>query len=759
VTAAVDKPLQVDVDAAIEFLSAVTPAGSFGNVVAINAYSGAPTGIGFQQGKLDAVRDFIQHHQRENLYFSVNGLDRQIDKKPSKADISAMRWAYVDIDDLSDGVLRRLQNFELPPTLILFSGGGYQAFWQLDAPVRVDGNLAELEGVNKALIASLGGDRSAWNLDRVMRLPATVNWLSPTKRKRGRQLAATYIVEHHPERTYSIEQLQAIQCTPAPKDELRARAKKAGAADTSRSADLMRKVRAAINARWTDEQIHAALDGTDPHALDQNDPARAVQRAIDLVRRTPSNYLANDTGNAQRLVAQRGEDFHYCVETGEFHVWDGIRWAPDLRALRVTQLLKECNRTMWDEVKESADPKQQEARAKWAVRSQDNARLIAAISSVRSEPGVAIRQAQFDADPMLPGVQNGTVNLKTGKFQKADRKDYITKSVGCAFDPKARCPRFRKLLANMFAPAVAAYLQRVLGYILTGMTLEQAIFLLLGVTHAGKSVLIETIKALMGDYGCNARTELLMQHKQASKGGPSEEEARLSGRRFVSVNETIDGMRLNESLIKDLSGEDTVTARMLHKNSQEFLPQFKIMIRGNHKPNVSGDDAAIARRLKLLWVNSSVPTSKRDPKLKEKLRAELPGILNFAIEGCRLWQRDGLREPPEVSNATRAYLDEMDTLGLYLAERCRAEASAESTLDMIYSDYHRWIEDAGQFPLSKKRFSQKLIERGFKRKHTMSGSRISGIRLFDGARDDAKDDPQWANSLQRSKPKLRVVRP
>jgi putative DNA primase/helicase len=446
-------------------------------------------------------------------------------------------------------------------------------------------------------------------------------------------------------------------------------------------------------------------------------------------------YKTNDTGNAQRLVEHHGADFRYVAKQREFIIWDEHRWKFDTDALELTQWLKQTNSLIWEEAQQFSDPEMQKSRAKWAVYSQNTSKLTAAIENVKSEPGVAIDLKQLDADPMLLGVENGVVDLRTGKFRAARQEDFITKSAGCAFDAKAKCPKFRKLLAAMFTPEVVAYFRRVLGYTLTGQTIEQVLFLLLGVAKAGKSVLLETIKAMMGGYAVNARTDLLVAHARTSKGAQSEDEARLAGARLVTVNETVEGMRLNEALIKDLTGGDTVTARAMYKSSAEFLPQFKIFIRGNHKPRFAGDDGAMRRRAKLVWCENAVPEKRRDKNLKKKLMKELPGILNFAVQGCREWQRSGLSEPAGVSSVTEEYLNENDTLGRFIDECCVLQPAAKIGVRKLYKRYEIWITQTGQYPLSEVRFSDKMVERGHKKDRNKHGKTLAGIRFKDPPTD------------------------
>lgn len=278
--------LHVNVDAAVEFLRKITPTGCYGNVTAIDAYSAECTGAGFRDDSLERARAFISANTSRNLYWTVNGPGDCVDKKPAKPDIAAMRWAHLDHDDPSPEALERIRTASPPPTLIIFSGGGYGAFWRLAEPVQVNGNLDELEAINKRLIEVFEAGKGTWNIDRLMRLPWTVNHLSEKKRRDGRQPAATYLVEHHPERLYTLEQLRGITCEDTRES--------AAAGDESlhdspdhpgsdRSRDLLAKVGIDVRAGLGDDEIMARHLGH-PHAQDQADPRRAVQRCINRCR-------------------------------------------------------------------------------------------------------------------------------------------------------------------------------------------------------------------------------------------------------------------------------------------------------------------------------------------------------------------------------------------------------------------------------------------------------------------------------------------
>jgi putative DNA primase/helicase len=466
-------------------------------------------------------------------------------------------------------------------------------------------------------------------------------------------------------------------------------------------------------------------------------PETEVQRIVGSAWRYPENFFCNDLGNAQRLLQLRGQDIRFAIEADEFFVWDSVRWLRDERDLAVEQLMKQANRTIWEEARAQAEPEKQKRLGQWAVQSQNTPRLRAAVQSIKSEPGVAMRLGDFDQDPLLLGVRNGTLDLRDGALRTARRDDHISRTAGCAFDEGAECPLWLAFLDRVFPDAaVRGYVQRLAGYSLTGEIREHVLVFCHGLGRNGKTVLLETLMRVLHDYGSSLRTDVLMA-RSGSKGGPSEDEARLLGKRFVTANETQEGMRFNEALVKDITGGDTVTARRLYENSFDYRPQFKLWVRGNHKPIFHGDDGGMTRRIRLVPFAVHIPDGEQDTGLQQKLGGELPGILNWAVEGCLEWQRTGLAEPEPVLRATGEYTASMDTLGGFLDE-CIELVSTESARELgetriasseLYRAYEHWCEGSGCRPLSRARFVQKLEERGLRRFREMDRRGFEGVKL------------------------------
>lgn len=457
------------------------------------------------------------------------------------------------------------------------------------------------------------------------------------------------------------------------------------------------------------------------------------------------NYELNDRGNAQRFVSHVDGRVRYVIERRTFIYWppNGHRWIEDQDDLECMALMKESNERIWDEARMCVDEKRKSALARFALIAQNTPKVRSSLDSVKSEPDIKFGALELDADPYLLGVENGVVELRTGKFRSGRREDLITKSMGCAYDRDAKCPRWLKFLDQITGsdPEFIRYLQLLVGYSLTGEMVLQILLFVFGPGATGKTIFLETVKSLFGTYARNLRTEILMSRPRG--GGASEDEARLFGARFVTVNETADGMRFNSALVKDLTGGDTITARRLYENSFEFRPQFTLWMRGNTKPEFNGEDDGMGRRIKLIPFSLTIPPAKRDEHLREKLARELPGILNWAIEGCLKWQRDELHEPAVVKDATADYISEMDSLGTFVDEWCVVDPERFIAAGRLYAEYTFWCGRSGLTPVSTNRMAE-LLKR--------LGCRSTRLRI------DRKPSRVWAGiDLKRLKPKRRDV--
>lgn len=350
------------------------------------------------------------------------------------------------------------------------------------------------------------------------------------------------------------------------------------------------------------------------------------------------------------------------------------------------------------------------------------------VSLAQSESGIPIPPSQMDTSHYLLSCQNGTIELKTGVLKQHDPQDFITKRLFVEYNPQAACPKWIEFLETIFNwnYDLIQFVQRAVGYPLTGDVSEQCFFLLYGTGANGKSVFLKTMTNLLCDYAQTADFETFLAKK--NDGGVRNDIARMQGRRFISAIEAESGKRLSENLIKSLTGGDAISARFLFAEFFDFSPIFKLWLAANHKPKINGTDHAIWRRIRLIPFAVTIPEDKQDRHLEEKLKAELPGILTWAVQGCLAWQRTGLQTPTEVRNATIGYREEMDSIGAFISDCCALLPDAKVQAGKLYEAYKKWAEENGEFILKQRDFGMRLSERGLERIES-SGHWRKGIGL------------------------------
>ncbi|CAG0976244.1 hypothetical protein GEOBC_01554 [Geobacteraceae bacterium] len=455
-----------------------------------------------------------------------------------------------------------------------------------------------------------------------------------------------------------------------------------------------------------------------------------------------ARLFQTDLGNSERLVARHGRDLHYCFDFGKWLCWDGVRWAIDRNGDALDKA-KDTARAMLAEAATLADREDARKLAAWSFKSQARERLAAAL--FLAQPDVSVLPEQLDTRPWLLNVANGTVDLRSGQLRPADRADLLTKSAPVVYDPAAKCEQWLAFLDRIFAgnQEIIRYVQKAAGYSLTGLDTEECFFVLHGTGQNGKSTVVETLSALLGtDYAQQATPDLLMQKKQERH---ATELAVLRGARLVASVETGQGKRLNEVLIKSMTGGDRIRANFMHQDTFEFRPEFKVWLSTNHKPVITGTDLGIWRRIRLIPFAVKIPDEERDGAFKARLRepAALAGILNWAIQGALLWQREGLKPPQEVSDATQAYREEMDVLAAWISDCCVVNKRAEAKAADLYASYTGWCDAQGEKPESQRSFGLRLTERGLDRRRGTAGAhRWFGIGLL--APSDVSDpsDPE-----------------
>jgi putative DNA primase/helicase len=445
-----------------------------------------------------------------------------------------------------------------------------------------------------------------------------------------------------------------------------------------------------------------------------------------------SRDFCTDLGNARRLVARHGYNIHYVAQWNQWIVWNKTsqRWEIDQDGA-VTRLAEETVLAIFDQALALSNQADRNELLKHAMKSQSEARINAMINLAQAEEGVTISADQLDADTWLLGVQNGAVELRHDRFRVSLREDLITKSAGTTFDLYADCPNWDQFLRTITNNDrdLQTYLQRVVGYMLTGSVREEVCFILYGLGQNGKSTFRETVHTLLGSYALAADANLIVERKTG--GGATEEIARLKGKRFVAINETAENDQLNETRIKFITSQDMITARNLYGHFFDFFPTHKAAITTNHKPIIRGTDEGIWRRVHLVpFLVSIDPKSVERDFRERRLLRELPGILNWALEGLRAYLQQGLNPPSSVRASTQDYRADMDVVGQWLAERCEKDPQASIPTGRAFSDYSAWASEEVGWAMTKLKFRRHLTDRGFAATKGTGGIRlITGLRL------------------------------
>ena len=395
-------------------------------------------------------------------------------------------------------------------------------------------------------------------------------------------------------------------------------------------------------------------------------------------------------------------------------IWDGKRWMRDELDL-VIEAAKEITDELVLWAMSIEDLIRQNVVMGHALRSQSSGHIKAMVELAQSETHLAIDSSKFDGNPWLFNCPNGTIDLTTGELRKHRRDDLITKMAGCEYDASALCPVWEGFLNRVFGSnqELIDFVQRASGYSLTGSTREHVLFLLFGTGANGKTTFLEAERAVLGVYSMQTDFSTFLERRSD---GPRNDLARLKGSRMVTAVEAEAGRAMAESVVKQLSGGDTVAARFLYHEIFEFVPEFKLFLATNHKPIIRGSDHGIWRRIRLIPFEITIPPDERDRELPAKLKAESAGILAWIVRGCLAWQRDGLREPEAVLVATENYRTEMDVMGDFLAARCVLSVTASISSGELYASYKLWCEDSGERASSHRAFGMRLAERGFSKK-------------------------------------------
>jgi putative DNA primase/helicase len=401
---------------------------------------------------------------------------------------------------------------------------------------------------------------------------------------------------------------------------------------------------------------------------------------------------------ALEFAEQHAHDLRYVAMWNRWLQYDGVRWRIE-ETLGAFDLARKLCREADD-----ADAKT----------------VAAVITLARADRRLAATSDQWDADPWRLGTPAGEIDLRTGKMFTPNPERYITKITAAA--PGGDCLLWHKFLKDVTGgnADLQSFLQRVCGYALTGATSEDALFFFYGTGANGKSVFLKTIAGILDEYHKTAPIETFTVSN--SDKHPTDL-AMLRGARLVTATETEEGKRWDETKIKALTGGDRIAARFMRQDFFEYVPQFKLLIAGNHRPGIRTVDEAIRRRMNLIPFTVTIPKDKRDPDLADKLKSEWSAILKWMIQGCLAWQRDGLQPPKAVREATDSYLSAEDVLQAFIVDCCTCGPKYDDTLAHLWAGWKDWAIEAGEYVGTKRKFSDRLEDKGFRRSRGTAGSR------------------------------------
>lgn len=730
-------------------------------------------GRGFDPGDLDEAEAWVRAaNEHGNAYFTVNAPGKRCRKsKLDKSHIERLRafWADLDPDDeieaepapaddpAATGYVRernrllalaeRLPETDYPPSFVIDSGNGIQVVWLFDEPIEAtDETKATVEALGKRIEAALGDTENTNNVDRVLRLPDTVNWPNAKKRAKGYTSCRARLLHAGPER-YAFcdlaEIADAIERETTPElrkaglllvkqekpaegtaeideealpsamlhlldvdDKLRrawTKGTKLGSRKGTTASHLESALTMYLCRRLGDEDLEAVLRAYPwgqiaTGKLTDKEADRRIERLLEMARtgREASKYDDTQDGIAQAFRDTYRDRLRFDHTAGAWFQFDGGIWQRDERKLAFSWCRQIGRQLGFD------------GKATTAAGAEKFA---------QSDEAFAVTHELWDADPFLLGTPAGTLDLRTGVIMGARATDFITRSTAVAPVPGPH-PVWSAFLddATRGDEGLQAFLQQIAGYGLTGDTREHALFFIHGAGGNGKSVFLNTLARVFGAYAATAAMDTFTA--TYSDRHPTDL-AMLNGARLVTASETEDGKAWAESRIKQLTGGDPITARFMRRDFFTYQPRFKLVIIGNHKPALRNVDDAARRRFHIIPFEHK-PT-KPDMLLEKKLEAEWPQILWWAVQGCLDWQRNGLLKPAIVADATREYFEDQDLFSQWLGECCRVHPLVSDKSSDLFASWKAYAEARGIRPGDMKSFAEKMTRAGFKKERPRSG--------------------------------------
>ena len=453
------------------------------------------------------------------------------------------------------------------------------------------------------------------------------------------------------------------------------------------------------------------------------------------------SYDMTDTGNAHRLYDRFGDVLKYSHNRKKWYFWNGKQWRVD-ESGQIKRLADEICMDLKEEAFTVPDEELQQQALKFANKTAGSKPKENFIKECQHLYDIPVNLDEFDKYKDYLNAQNGIINLRNGELLQHNSQYMSSKICNCDYDVDHKKPekwlKFLDDITNGSKP-LQDYIQKCVGYSISGSNREQCVYFLYGLGNNGKSTFLDTLADMLGDYAANTQTDTIMAQSKvgSANGGANTAIARLKSIRFVTSEEPSQGVHLNEGLLKQLSGGSKVTCRFLYGEEFEYEPEFKLWLATNHKPIIRGTDVGIWRRIKLIPFEVNISKERIDKNLKYKLRQEFPQILAWAVEGCIRWQTEGIDEPTEVSEATKDYKQEMDLIASFV-EQCIVidyDNTERILANELFSIYRAWAKANGEYEMSAKRFGMELAKKVPEKVKTSKGVAYCKISLTDYAKE------------------------
>jgi P4 family phage/plasmid primase-like protien len=502
--------------------------------------------------------------------------------------------------------------------------------------------------------------------------------------------------------------------------------------------------------------------------LDKKSAARLMLRvcnvpdpsSIDIPQSKPIDFskLSNvrlfpltDVGNSERIVHAHGEDIRYSYDNSQWLEWDGTKWRVD-KSAKMDQMAKSIARDIREkEIHLAQDKEAQEKIYAWSMQSEGIGRQKAMVELASSAKGIRVEERQFDTALDSFNVSNGEIDLRTGELHKHRRDSYFTKCSPVTYNPSASAPKFQAFLDDITCNRVDLknWMRCYFGYCLSGRISENIFAFFYGNGANGKSVLVEILTAILGEYSGTTRPEILMQD---SRGGSNSEGshalASLKGRRLVTASESDAGAKISVGRIKEMTGGDVISCRHLYGQLFDYVPTWKIALMTNHKPSIRTQDMGTWRRIKYVPFDfTCLPENMNKRLAKEIIQEEAEGVLAWLVSGAVDWYKDGMPYCPTIDDATREYKEEEDFLAEFFEDNCVKGPGIESECKILYTNYKTWARVKEVKEVSRNSFGRMMTERGYMRKHAKGRDIYVGIGIKDTQHSElskSKDDqPPW----------------